>query len=221
MLHLLWAVCTLAAALCATASGVAFQQAAKDGPVGYGKTAGGEGGRTIRVSSASQLEKEVQVRCLRFLKHFRFFDSLTSSKGNEKKVIIVQGKLALGKRLKVGSNKSIIGAGGGAVITSKGITISSATNVIIRNLKISKILKEDGITVHSSKYIWIDHNEFESDCCEGGPDKYDGLIDIVRGSDFITLSWNYFHDHWKVRNRSHILASPSDICVPGQLDRKQ
>jgi pectate lyase len=44
--------------------------------------------------------------------------------------------------------------------------------------------------------VWIDHNEFESDL-DGGPDKYDGQCDIVRASDWITVSWNYFHDHWK------------------------
>jgi pectate lyase len=26
----------------------------------------------------------------------------------------------------------------------------------------------------------------------------DGQVDIIRGSDWITVSWNYFHDHWKV-----------------------
>jgi pectate lyase len=25
----------------------------------------------------------------------------------------------------------------------------------------------------------------------------DGQIDIIRASDFVTVSWNYFHDHWK------------------------
>jgi pectate lyase len=30
-----------------------------------------------------------------------------------------------------------------------------------------------------------------------GPDHYDGQCDIVRASDWITVSWNYFHDHWK------------------------
>jgi pectate lyase len=57
-------------------------------------------------------------------------------------------------------------------------------------------LGNDGITVQNSTRVWIDHNEFESDLL-GGPDKYDGQCDIVRASDWITVSWNYFHDHWK------------------------
>lgn len=27
--------------------------------------------------------------------------------------------------------------------------------------------------------------------------KQDGQVDIIRASDWITVSWNYFHDHWK------------------------
>lgn len=26
----------------------------------------------------------------------------------------------------------------------------------------------------------------------------DGQVDIVHASDYVTVSWNYFHDHWKV-----------------------
>jgi pectate lyase len=46
--------------------------------------------------------------------------------------------------------------------------------------------------------VWIDHNEFESgNFPAAGPDEYDGQCDIIRASDWITVSWNYFHDHWK------------------------
>jgi len=31
-----------------------------------------------------------------------------------------------------------------------------------------------------------------------GYDYYDGLLDITHGSDYVTVSYNYFHDHWKV-----------------------
>jgi len=37
--------------------------------------------------------------------------------------------------------------------------------------------------------VWIDHCDL-ADC-------RDGLVDIKRGSDFITVSWNHFHDHGK------------------------
>jgi pectate lyase len=38
-------------------------------------------------------------------------------------------------------------------------------------------------------HVWIDHNEL-SDC-------YDGPIDIKRGSDYVTVSWNHTHHHTK------------------------
>ena len=60
------------------------------------------------------------------------------------------------------------------------------------------LVDNDGITVQNSTRVWIDHNEFESEFSqELGPDYYDGQLDTVRGSDWITISWNYFHDHWK------------------------
>lgn len=55
---------------------------------------------------------------------------------------------------------------------------------------------DDGITIDNSTNVWIDHNDFYSDM-EHDKDYYDGLLDIIRGSDFITISYNEFHDHWK------------------------
>ena len=40
-----------------------------------------------------------------------------------------------------------------------------------------------------SHHIWIDHNDLSS--C------YDGLVDIKRGSSYITVSWNHTHNHTK------------------------
>lgn len=79
----------------------------------------------------------------------------------------------------------------------EGITIQNSDNVIVRNLQISFVLDNDGLTIQNSTRVWIDHNELFSDL-DHGPDYYDGQIDIVRASDWITVSWNYLHDHWKV-----------------------
>jgi pectate lyase len=40
-----------------------------------------------------------------------------------------------------------------------------------------------------SHHVWIDHNDFSNG--------FDGLVDIKRGSDFVTVSWNHFHHHAK------------------------
>ncbi|KAM0372792.1 hypothetical protein ACHAPY_009395 [Fusarium culmorum] len=147
---------------------------AKDNPIGV--TTGGKGGKTVTVTTAEQLVEAV--------------------KGNTPKIVKLKGKIVLPARLAVGSNTSLIGVGLSAHITGKGLNIYNGDNVIVQNLKITEILDNDCITIRNSTRVWIDHNEFSSDI-DGGPDKYDGQVDIIRASDFITVSWNYFHDHWK------------------------
>ena len=56
---------------------------------------------------------------------------------------------------------------------------------------------DDAVSIQKSTNVWIDHNEFFSDT-DHGFDYYDGLLDITHGCDFITVSYNYFHDHYKV-----------------------
>ena len=43
----------------------------------------------------------------------------------------------------------------------------------------------------------MDHCDFSSEGIVGDKDTYDGLLDITHASDFVTVSWNKFHDHWK------------------------
>ena len=51
----------------------------------------------------------------------------------------------------------------------------------------------------TSKNIWIDHCELfnEDPSIQTNHDLYDGLIDIKGQTGFITISWNYLHDHHK------------------------
>ncbi|KAK3293109.1 pectin lyase fold/virulence factor [Chaetomium fimeti] len=147
---------------------------AKDNPIGT--TTGGKGGVTVAVDNAADLEAAVA--------------------GDEPKVVRVRGEINLPARPKIGSNKSVIGVGGSAHITGMGLDVVDATNVIIQNLKISFIQDNDCITIRNSTRVWVDHNEFASDISKG-PDFFDGQVDIIRASDWVTVSWNYFHDHWK------------------------
>ncbi|KAK7397749.1 hypothetical protein QQX98_012876 [Neonectria punicea] len=147
---------------------------AKNNPIG--KTTGGQGGRTVHVSTADQL--------------------IAAVAGTERKIVKVKGKIVLPSRLAIGPNKSVIGVGSSAHITGAGLNIFNGDNVIVQNLKISHILDNDCITIRNSTRVWVDHNEFTSDISRG-PDYYDGQVDIIRASDWVTVSWNYFHDHWK------------------------
>jgi pectate lyase len=118
-------------------------------------------------------------------------------------VIRVNGLIALPAGMhNVTSHKSLIGVGAYSGITGAGLNIgdpvSDATtpppgggvhNVIIRNM-IFRDSPDDAINVQMfAHHVWIDHNEL-SDC-------YDGLIDIKRGSDYVTVSWNHTHHHTK------------------------
>ncbi|KAH7098718.1 pectate lyase [Auriculariales sp. MPI-PUGE-AT-0066] len=66
-------------------------------------------------------------------------------------------------RLDVNSNKTIRGIGSNAGFKGIGLMISSKTNVIVQNIRISDLNQQyvwggDGISVFSSSQVWLDHN---------------------------------------------------------------
>jgi len=91
-----------------------------------------------------------------------------------------------------------------------GLHINRAHNVIVRNMTMGLLPGGDGsdaITVEGNgtngdvENVWLDHNELFSstkdDCAGAGDTEFDGLIDIKKGARFITVSYNYLHDHQK------------------------
>jgi pectate lyase len=156
-----------------------------------GGTTGGKGGQTVTVTSFSQLKS--------------YAESSTAY------IIMVQGTITNGSsggQIRVKSNKSIIGMGSTAFLNGVGIDITSQSNIIIQNLKITLVGVSNSGSFNggdcigisgSSKNIWIDHCELYSEDPDKQKDidKYDGLIDIKGQSGFITISWCYFHDHHK------------------------
>ncbi|MDG4823908.1 pectate lyase [Asanoa sp. WMMD1127] len=147
-----------------------------------GTTTGGAGGPTVAVDTAAEL--------------------LTAIARTGPVTICVHGTIALPAGMHdVASDKSIVGVGGTAGITGGGFNIggpvSGATtppadavhNVIIQNLSFRNA-SDDSINVQMfAHHVWIDHN----DLAQG----YDGLIDIKRGSSYVTVSWNHTHHHTK------------------------
>jgi pectate lyase len=85
-----------------------------------------------------------------------------------------------------------------------GLAIKNAKNIIIQNLKISKVQKGEGdaIGIQKATNIWIDHCDLSSDM-NHGKDFYDGLLDITHAGDFITVSNTRFHDHFKASLVGH------------------
>ncbi|KAG8705944.1 hypothetical protein FRC09_002659 [Ceratobasidium sp. 395] len=126
------------------------------------------------------------------------FDQLKAAvTGSTAKVVMVSGTISGAATIKVGANTSLIGKKR-AALAGVGIRVDSVSNVIIRNLKISKVLATygDAIGVVSSNRVWIDHVEVFSDR-DHDKDYYDGLIDITSGSYGVSVTYSYIHDHYK------------------------
>ncbi len=144
-------------------------------PVGWathdGSVTGGEGGDTVWVAT------------------FEDFKTQAASEGAQ--VIILTGSIGNGggitSRVYVKSNKTILGYGNAELHGS--IFVSNANNVIIRNLKVRGDGAhdrdgEDCMGLSNSERVWLDHLEVE----DGG----DGNLDIVRESNYVTVSWCKF-----------------------------
>ncbi|WP_437819977.1 pectate lyase family protein [Sorangium sp. So ce1078] len=158
----------------------------EDGPVGFaslnGGTTGGEGGMVVTVSDADAL--------------------LEAMAGTEPRVIHISGTIQLSGMNDVGSNKTIVGLGADAKIVGGGLYLYREKNVIIRNITFEDANEDAiGITTETTN-VWIDHCTFMNGA--------DGLIDIVRESSYVTLSWNVFRNHHKTILIGHSDAASAD-----------
>jgi pectate lyase len=83
-------------------------------------------------------------------------------------------------------------------------------NVIIRNLSIdtpwdvnpedSANAYADGMTISRTQNLWIDHlsmSDGNTPDSLASDTRHDGLVDVVRGSDYVTFTNNYFTEHHK------------------------
>ena len=136
-------------------------------PIGYaavnGMTTGGQGGKTVTVSTLSALK--------------------SAAGSTEPMIIQVKGTITGSEGIKVKSNKTIIGLPG-ATLDGPGLLLYTVNNVIIKNLRIINPSASDGISIRTkSHHIWVDHCTLENP-------KFDGLLDITDQSDFVTVSWS-------------------------------
>ena len=97
-------------------------------------------------------------------------------------VIQVSGRIAITSKQGVRPNKTIVGLGTSAEITGGGLDFYRSYNVIVRNIRFTDA-EDDSVNIgQNSHHIWIDHNEFSG--------AIDGSVDIVRGAEYVTVSWN-------------------------------
>ncbi|CAE6504901.1 unnamed protein product [Rhizoctonia solani] len=127
----------------------------------------------------------------------------TAVTGSAAKVVIISGSITGNEVVKVGANTSVLGKSG-ATLNGVGLRVLDVSNVIIRNLKISKVLADagDAIGVQASNRVWIDSLELWSDK-DHDKDYYDGLLDITHGCYAVTVTNSYLHDHWKASLVGH------------------
>jgi autotransporter-associated beta strand protein len=111
------------------------------------------------------------------------------------RIIQVQGVLSVG-RIFTTANKTIIGLGTDATLFGN-LNVSDTTNVILRNLRVTGPAN-DGFTIWNAQHVWIDHCTFY--------DTGDGLCDINRGSQYVTVSWCKFFYVLQVEHRFTMIA---------------
>ncbi|CAE6443234.1 unnamed protein product, partial [Rhizoctonia solani] len=154
--------------------------------IGYaaqGGTTGGIGGTTVTVTSLA---------------------ALTSAVADDKaKVVYVSGTISGNTVVKVGSNTSILGKSGASLV-GVGLRVNKKNNVIIRNLKISKVLASagDAVGIQEASKVWIDHLDLSSDR-DHDKDFYDGLLDVTHGSTYVSITNSHLHDHFKASLVGH------------------
>ncbi len=155
-----------------------------------GGTTGGSGGKIVRVSTGAQLQAAIDGATGASAPLTILIEGKITPQNSGTSVIEIAGR----------SNISLIGAGAGAEFDGIGIRVSGgSSNLIIQNLKIHDVNTgpRDAIGIEGPSHnIWIDHNELYSSL-SAQKDYYDGLLDIKRGAEYITVSNNYIHDHHK------------------------
>ncbi|MET9437314.1 pectinesterase family protein [Streptomyces sp. NPDC006551] len=148
-----------------------------------GGTTGGAGGKVVTVTDQASLKRYASAP--------------------EPYVIRVEGAVSVdpfGSDIDVTSNKTIIGVGATGEIVHGELHLAPGTsNVIIRNLTIRDSYVEgdwdgktndfDAIQMDGVDHVWIDHNRLTH--------MGDGLIDLRKDSQYITVSYNRFENHNK------------------------
>lgn len=152
-----------------------------------GGTTGGSGGSTVTCSTGDCIQDAIDDNSGSVI--IRVNGTITPSNTSDSKI-----------NVKETSNVSIIGVGSNGEFDGIGIKIWKSSNVIIQNISVHHvdIGDKDCISIEGpSDHIWIDHCELYNEFQGVGKDYYDGLLDAKKDAEYITYSYNYFHDSWK------------------------
>lgn len=141
-------------------------------------------------------------------------------------------------QVRLPSNTTLIGAGAGAGLVNGRIEINGVSNVIVRNLKIvapcdvatvwdptdgatgSWNAAYDAIGIQGAEHVWIDRNTItdvpvtdDTLPIENGKTKqcHDGALDITRGANYVSVTYNVFDRHDKTMLIGHSDSNTADI----------
>lgn len=160
------------------------------GPLG---TVGGEGGPVVVPATVAELRE--------------------AAAADGPAVIELSGRYEVGTELlDITSDKTLIGVDAAELVGA--VRVRDANNVVFRNIRIDggpTADTTDALEVTGASCVWIDHCEIL--------DGADGNLDIVRGSDLITVSWTQFHYVAKTDDhRFSSLCGNTDTDTPERLN---
>ncbi|HEY0603776.1 MAG TPA: hypothetical protein VGD58_12735 [Herpetosiphonaceae bacterium] len=140
-------------------------------------------------------------------------------------------------RIVVGSNTTLIGLEDARIVGAN-LIVDRVDNVIVRNITFQDAYDcfpvwdptdgstgnwnsaYDSISLTTATHVWADHNAFnDGDNPDSNQPLYfdrpyqvhDGALDITRGSDLVTVSWNRFTDH----DKTMLIGSTDNPGTPG------
>ena len=137
--------------------------------------------------------------------------------------------------LRVPSDTTLVGMGKDAAVVNGMLLLERVDNVIVRNIHFSDAYDHfpawdpndnangewnseyDNLSLRDATHVWVDHCSFDDgnrpDAAEPvllgrRMQRHDGLLDITRLSNFVTVSWNHLRRHDKTT-----LVGSSDKAV--------
>ena len=126
--------------------------------------------------------------------------------------------------LRVPSRTTLIGVTPDAQLTGGMLLLENVEDIIVRHLRLSDAYDHfpawdpkdnghgewnseyDNLSLRNARRVWVDHctlddgqrpDRNEPSLLGQRMQKHDGLLDITRQSDFVTVSWNHFRHHDK------------------------
>eukprot|EP00727_Mastigamoeba_balamuthi_P010853 m51a1_g6390 hypothetical protein (473) ;mRNA; r:199701-201119 len=159
----------------------------------------------------------------------KYLDSPATMEKQRQAVLALQGPLMV---VDVNDDTSIIGLGKDARIQQMNLRLKRASNVVVRNIEFEAPrdyatawsaddgwnAEYDSITVEESTRLWFDHLSFsdgrypdsKGGVYNGKPIQWhDGLLDLKRGTDFVTVSNCVFAEH----DKTNLVGSSDSLAA--------